>query len=148
MNVLAEKPTHGSVVLSALRRAGITRFYMHVSGSGDSGDINVCDAFINDTEIDIQSLTELVSYTYAYFDYEKVGNKYERVRTTREKTDVPLHEALVQLAEDAIEATDIDWYNNEGGAGEYTLNVLTGVQNITMSVNTLKEVHWSSETYE
>ena len=149
MTEVTEKATHGSVVVNALRKTGVAKYMKFVSGQNDSGDVEYIEALdANGLAFDLNTLTERVSYTYDNTGYKVVDGQFQVCVERKTNNSVTLQDALDHLSDNAISLSGVDWYNNEGGAGEYTLNVSTGEQRLVMSQNQATEVFWGHEIYE
>ncbi|RMG37538.1 MAG: hypothetical protein D6720_03045 [Gammaproteobacteria bacterium] len=93
-------------VLPILRAARIDRIHVYFDGSGDSGMIEEPSfyqgkAIIKPDEIEVLNV-------------EVPGTG----QSTRELLD--------KAFEQYLDSTNVDWYNNDGGFGEFTLDVATG----------------------
>lgn len=119
-----------AAVLPALRGSGVEQVVVRFDGYGDSGTIDAALCrFPGDGPYDLQSLPDtprVPSMTYRSF-YENGA-----YRATRESQDVSLSDAFQRIVEDYLDRSGVDWYNNEGGFGEFTLDVETGCCRLTV----------------
>ncbi len=108
-------------ILVKLKDKGINKIEITFSGSGDSGDID-----------------DLIYYDINgkyYYSREMVGNSY----MTDHEYDL-LQSDCYEFIDDAIEGAD--WYNNEGGFGNITLDLDTMTANVEYSQRTVEEYSW------
>jgi hypothetical protein len=108
-------------ILVKLKDKGINKIEITFSGSGDSGDID-----------------DLIYYDINgkyYYSREMVGNSY----MTDHEYDL-LQSDCYDFIDDAIEGAD--WYNNEGGFGNITLDLDTMTANVEYSQRTVEEYSW------
>lgn len=110
-------------VLPALREHGVGRVTVRFDGSGDSGSIDGIDL---DPQIDARTVT---------VEIQRVAREFvqDTWRYTRNLERVNLHDAIEEITDDYLDATGVDWYNNDGGFGELVINVSEGT--VTLEVN-------------
>ncbi len=100
-----EKSTQVELLRAIVKERGITSVYVDFNGSGDSGAMDhVC------------------------FDVAK-----GRALVTYEDLDAELVIWIEKVAEQAVEATGVDWYNNEGGYGKVVFNQTDGSVEVEMN---------------
>jgi hypothetical protein len=62
--------------------------------------------------------------------------------TTQEEVETTVNDAIDVLVNDYLDDTGVNWYDNDGGYGELTINVDEGL--VTMDVN----VRWTDSQNE
>lgn len=120
-------PQKRSELVETLRSAGVTNVCVSFDGSGDSGSIDHVGLYGADNKS--VSVSQTIVYPFLHSEYNDGTWKY----TTTEK-EVPIAEALEQLCYDMLEETGIDWYNNDGGYGQLSIDIETG--EVSLEVNT------------
>ena len=91
---------------------GVDKVVIYFEGSGDSGSIdNIWFYNANKTLIDIDDDT--ISWTMTTY-----GGQEPKAKV------VSLYSAMEDLGYRVLDATGMDWYNNDGGQGEITLAVI------------------------
>jgi hypothetical protein len=121
-------------ILPVLRAHGVESVTVNFEGSGDSGSIE--DIGFT-PEIDHNDITVRVYQHWRHFD----GDQWVSQNT---EVDVPLETAISELTDDYLSETDVDWYNNDGGYGDLTINVEAGT--VTLNIN-VRHVDSSCEFY-
>jgi len=103
-------------LMDALRKLGATEVIIEYAGSGDSGDID--------------TLTVLPDHLTALLPAEQVVQRHIRwgfstgeQQCTITDTPTPLNEALQDFTYQCLEQRCPGWENNDGGSGEFTINV-------------------------
>lgn len=100
--------------LTVLRQAGIDEVHVTFDGSGDSG---------------------MIEEPAFYRGFESVPNsEIAGLQVPSPAGLEPLGELLDKAFEQFLDSTDVDWYNNDGGYGEFTLKVDTGA--LEVEINT------------
>lgn len=104
-------------VLPVLRANGVREVTVSFDGSGDDGsidDVSYGDARINGAalSVEIEVLNRVLE-----------NGRWVTARVFR-RTD--LNTAIEELTDDYLAETNVDWYNNDGGFGELTINVEEG----------------------
>ncbi len=108
-------------ILVKLKDKGINKIEITFSGSGDSGDID-----------------DLIYYDITdkyYYSRDMVKNSY----MTDEEYNL-LQNDCYEFIDDAIEGAD--WYNNEGGFGNITIDLDTMTADVEYSQRTVEEYSW------
>lgn len=109
-------------LLPVLRDLEVKKVDVYFDGAGDSGAIDSVD-FDRDnvaqTQVEIESA-----------ETRHVDSEWRQTRVVKQCT---LYKAIEELTDDYLEATGVDWYNNDGGYGELNLDVEAGT--VTMEVN-------------
>jgi len=117
-----------NVILEKLRELGATSVDISFDGCGDSGSISNITVMQADKEI--TELTCSVPYdekTSTYVD----GQWIERIQTK----NISLNEALTKYCEDALDEENVDWYNNDGGFGNLTIDFSRTPPEVLLEVN-------------
>lgn len=130
---------HIKTIFEQLRAAGASTITISFDGSGDSGSIESVDIYNAEgkrMQIDL-------TVTYPTEKSSWVDDKW--VTETTEK-EMPIADALEAYCYDELEKTQIDWYNNDGGFGEMTINLDDKVE-IELEVNT-RYTEYHSETFD
>jgi len=119
-------------VLPLLRAAGISSVTVEFNGSGDSGTIEDClyyhrvdgvETYINSRNDDaFDSKSIQVAVNARRIHWNQITRRFEPVDVGYSTLD----EAINALAEDYIDSTDVDWYNNDGGYGNLEIDVVEG----------------------
>ncbi|MBY0561524.1 DUF6878 family protein [Hyphomicrobium sp.] len=115
-------------VLPVLRANGVTQVEVYFDGSGDSGSIESVD-FKPDSARAAQNLTIEVMQNERQF----VAGRWVSVRAP---ATISLVEAIRSLTDNYLNEADVDWYNNDGGYGYLTIDVVRGTVNLDISVRT------------
>jgi hypothetical protein len=110
-------------VLPVLRARGAKTVAVSFDGGGDSGCVD--GAVVRPSEVDLE---ETIAWEVIKSEWN--GQRFETVRVTEEVT---LADAIHQIAENYLESSDVDWYNGDGGFGEFIINVVEGT--VSMEVN-------------
>lgn len=94
-----------AMLRAIVKERGITSVYVDFNGSGDSGSTDhVC--------FDVAEGRDVVGY---------------------EDLDTELVSWLEKVADQAVEATGVDWYNNEGGHGKVVFDPTDGSVEVEMN---------------
>ena len=115
---------YANALMSSLKEAGATSVVIEFDGSGDEGHI---------TDVTIEGgnpnpTAEWLTSSSSYSAEEKEWT------TTYEVKTFEIKKTLEMWCYDALEKTNIDWYNNEGGFGEMRIDL---TQNeVQLEVNT------------
>lgn len=118
--------------LTLLKVIGGRKARVEFNGSGDSGSIEyVCLLDQEGKEIDL---------TNATFDWHDSASRFddEKKQWVRHKVPAPtkpVHDILVQICEDALEDSGHDWYNNDGGYGQLTIDLTTTPPEVKLQVS-------------
>lgn len=119
---------HRVTLLGTLKLLNVAHVVIEFSGSGDSGSIQsveVRDGYGNKISLAGRKL-DWVTTTSVYKDGKWVETSMPE---TKELGDI-----LEQVAYAAIETTGLDWYNNEGGQGEFTIDLRTSPPTIDLEI--------------
>ncbi len=99
--------------LTVLRRAGVAIVHLRFDGSGDSGMLDnpqFLDA--DDQDVSVEGLTCRV---------RRAGGEWGM-----QETIASLNDVIYAAAENYLDSTDVNWYDNDGGYGEFAIDVATG----------------------
>ena len=113
-----------AAVLPVLRACGIEQVIVRFDGYGDSGNVDgaVCrypdDEPYANKPLPDTPLVPIAKYQSQYRNGQFVGE--------RDIAEVTLTQAFESIVDDYLETAGVDWYNNEGGFGEFNLYVETG----------------------
>lgn len=99
---------------------GITGIFVSFSGGGDSGQIDSIETRIQDTPTDANKIYITV-FVEGAVEFNKDTNNWERP-PVKEHT-VTLYAALEAHVYSVLQDTHIDWYNDDGGSGEWFWDV-------------------------
>lgn len=112
-----------------LKSAGATNIVIYFDGCWDSGSIEYVDIKKSDgTLIKADELTVEFPKEHSFY---KDSNWITEVQIKQ----MPVCEALKAYCYEELERTNIDWYNNDGGCGQMTINLDDKVE-IELEVNT------------
>jgi hypothetical protein len=111
-----------------LKLAGANNIVIYFDGGGDSGHIEYVDIKkLDGTLIKTDEFTVEFPKEHSFY---KDGNWITEVQIEQ----MPVSEALEAYCYDELEKTNIDWYNNDGGCGQMTINIDDKVE-IELEVN-------------
>ena len=128
------------LLLTLLKVLGGHKVEVSFSGGGDSGSIDgvfLMDA--NGNQINLDGATMEWHETKSTLNDE---TKRWSTQTTP-VPDMPLADILTQITDNALEESGLDWYNNDGGQGEFTIDLSTDPPTINLSVG----VHYTQTDY-
>ena len=109
-------------LIPVLRELEVESIHINFSGSGDSGQID-------DVTIEPESAESVrVSYLSVTREFED-GHYVSR----QQEVEAPLNEVITDIVYEYLDDTGVDWYNNDGGYGEFNLDVESN--ELTMTVN-------------
>lgn len=111
-------------ILPTLVAHQISGVYVTFEGSGDSGSIESINYLPENLTVGQLQIERL--HTERSFD----DGVWRTIVTPMQGT---LDEAIDALTNDYLEETDVDWYNNDGGFGELSIDVANGT--VTLEVN-------------
>lgn len=130
-----------TLLLTLLKVMGGYKVEVSFSGGGDSGsidDVNLLDS--NGESIDLQGAEFEWQRETSFHD----GNEWRKSM----KTEVmPVFEILRGITEDALNETDLDWYNNEGGQGQLTIDLAQDPPKIDLLVE-INYTHTESHNFD
>ena len=114
-------------VLPVLRRLGVDEVAVHFEGGGDNG----CIDYIDFDHQPKPPENPMIGIFKERRDFE--NGHWIKSRTT---DTVNLASAVDDLAYDYIDSTGVDWYNNEGGYADLTIDVAAGTVTMDVDVRT------------
>ena len=123
-------------VLFPLGELGVTQITVMFSGGGDSGQIDGIYCSSGEANVTYDFMEEkrwqggkFVVVKTPKYDIPPVGKKTIWKGRPDEKTgewvreevevDISIEEAIEEFVYNRLSETDVDWYNNEGGQGEF-----------------------------
>ncbi len=111
-------------LLPVLRERGVQQVTVQFDGSGDSGSIDSTyyEPQLESRGIDIQ--VRRVTREFVQGEWRYASN-VERLN---------LDDAIEEVANDYLEETGVDWYNNDGGFGELVIDVTQGTVALEINV--------------
>lgn len=112
--------------LPVLREHGVGSVYVYFAGSGDSGQIDT--VFFSPSVEGGPGFQIPCDVECAY----REGDRWRRERVVER---LPAEEAIRTIADDYLEATDVDWYNNDGGQGHLDIDVEAGTVELEIATN-------------
>ena len=112
-------------VLPVLRQHGIEHVWVSFAGGGDSGQID-------DVEFSPRLTDEALTAPCHRTESAWIGGEWRRANGVE---DVPLKAAIEDITYDYLEATGVDWYNNDGGQGTLSIGVEAGTVDMDLSTN-------------
>ena len=119
---------HIKTIFEQLRAAEASSITISFNGSGDSGSIESVDIYNADNQRMQIDLTVI-------YPEEKSSWVDDKWITETEEKEMPIADALEAYCYDELQKTEIDWYNNDGGFGQMTINLDDKVK-IELEVNT------------
>lgn len=134
------KQNIGQAIYAALTAHSICELTVSFSGGGDSGDIYdvafyrldsdgnktpvKSDSFINE---EISFVAKRVHNTYA--------NGISSSETVFSDCEMALGAAIEKMVLDKVSETGVDWYNDDGGSGFFTLDLTKNEVTLSIDVN-------------
>lgn len=131
-------------VIEVIEKLNCEKVVASFSGGGDDGEIQTVD-FLDKEGNDVYPWNapkkhyldpktnewKVVERTYDHPEPTLTITVYRRIwvpedkgfKTSSESKEMPLAEAIEAIAYDDITATNVDWYNCEGGSGVWTLSL-------------------------
>lgn len=110
---IAQRATNKAALFAVLAAAGVTQVIVTFDGYGDSGQIESVDARAGDEPIELPEAT--VAFLSAEWDESEPVSR-----------DLPLGDAVEQLAYDYLADSHAGWENNDGAYGEFVFDVAAG----------------------
>ena len=111
-------PEHKIILLTQLRTLGIKTVRVEFSGGGDSGDIDAIEA-LDASGSHINITQHMLDWPQNQSTHDPDTNSW--ITETNVKAQ-ELHEIIKQVTFDALEEAGMDWYNNDGGQGNLTID--------------------------
>jgi hypothetical protein len=144
---LFPSPEHRALLLSTLKLLGAKTVTVVFSGGGDSGAIDSVDV-LNAQGQPIDISNQGLEWVDVRTNFDSTNSQW--VNYIEPKT-MELEEILKRLTESALEEQGLDWYNNDGGQGQLTIDFSTSPPSIELNVGinyTATEDHHFSYTEE
>jgi hypothetical protein len=122
-----------TTLLTQLNLLGAKRAVVEFQGGGDDGQVEGVYLYDhNDNDIDIPN--DMIAWTTLTY-----GNQESEQKQTK------LVDALEDLCSRALDNTGLDWYNNEGGQGNLTIDFKENPPSIKLNVGIN---HTTTDDYE
>lgn len=122
---------HRDELLMRLKLLGIAVITVDFSGSGDNGNINdVLAHTADDVEVNLDD-QPLMSWMEETSTYNSVTRQWDK---SYHPVHLSLESILTKMTEQALEETDLDWYNNDGGQGDLTIDFRESPPKIELQV--------------
>lgn len=114
-------PDQQNLLLGALRVLGVVKVNVEFSGSGDSGNVDNAYA-VNANEDQVDLSTTMLPWVKLSSNGVFENNRYvNKVVKTDQLMSV---DAIIKnLCERALDESQLDWYNNDGGQGHFTIDL-------------------------
>lgn len=104
-------------VLPALRPNGVARVVVSFEGCGDSGSIS--GIWFGGSDFDAkETLVETVGVTRGLVDGQWVSERGIKTKS--------VYEAIEDITYDYLEETGVNWYDNDGGFGDFVIDLEKG----------------------
>lgn len=107
---------HKASFLAKMKELGVDSMTVHFSGGGDSGAVDSVDFYNGKTHVPTKGVTMLWQREKTDFDEARK----EWIRSTVD-LDVKLEEIGELITYQALEECGLDWYNNDGGQGQFEI---------------------------
>ena len=111
--------THKDLYLATLRMLGVKQVKVSFSGSGDSGTINTIE-FYNSDDDAVPNMQDTVLV------WPKSWDEFDRDTRTwvqkKEEAEQDLYSITSDITYKALDRSGLDWYNNEGGQGAFSID--------------------------
>lgn len=137
---------HKKLLLSTLRVMGVNNIVITFSGGGDNGNIDSATAIDkNGTEVDLRthSIMWPDKWSASLYDEETQSYKYE---TVSEDDIMTVGSIVEHLCELALEQCGLDWYNDNGGQGEFVIDMSKEPPSIKLTVG-INEIQVTESYY-
>ena len=120
------------LLMTLLKVMGGRSVVVHFDGGGDSGSIEYVDLLDQEGKV--------IDLTNATFDWYETSsgfdpNQNKWITTSKPVPNMPVKDILIKITEDALEDSNLDWYNNEGGYGQLDIDLTKTPPSITMEVH-------------
>lgn len=131
MSSIFPSEAHRDELLMRLKLLGIAVITVDFSGSGDSGNINdVLAQTADGVEVKLDD-QPLMSWMEETSTHNPVTRQWDK---SYHPANLSLESILTKMAEQALEETNLDWYNNDGGQGEFTIDFRESPPKIELQV--------------
>jgi hypothetical protein len=123
-------PEHKIILLTQLRTLKVKTVEVTFAGGGDSGSIDDVNAYDNNNAD--------VNLTVHHLDWPEESCRHDPDTnswiTEVKVVTIPLDEVLKRVTNDALSASGLDWYNNDGGQGSLTIDFNKSPPEISLDV--------------
>lgn len=114
-----------------LKVLGGSKAVVAFDGSGDSGSIDCVDLLNREGE--------RIDLTGAKFEWPTRTSNFDPTTNKwvngSEVQEMDVDDILKEICENALDDQGVDWYNNEGGYGELTIDLTTQPVSVVLDVN-------------
>lgn len=145
-------PTHDHALLlfSTLRLLGVSEVLVNFSGSGDSGNVDEVVAYgPNNNQISLTETSIQWRFVTQDMKWDMLAGKPIAKRIVQDRT-ATLDKIIESMCNNALDTTELDWWNNEGGQGQFRIVLDEDLPKVTLNVGVNEMVthdHWF-EFYE
>ena len=119
-----------ALLMTLLKIMGGKTVVVSFSGGGDSGEIT--DAALLDAD------NKPIDLDGAMFEWESERAYHDtgatEWKTGTEVAEMSVNDILVRITEDALEYSELDWYNNDGGSGTLEIDLSKEPPVVSLSV--------------
>lgn len=124
---------HRVELLMRLKLLGVSKIEVGFSGGGDSGSITgVYGAAADGTRIGLGDINQPpMKWTKKSSSFDSHTQIWEK---KIEVVDLSLEDILIDVANCALDESDLDWYNNDGGQGCLEIDLSQSPPQITLNV--------------
>ena len=127
MDKVFPTPEDKQKLLTQLKLLGIKEIHVNFEGGGDDGDIQDMDVV---PEMDLEAIT--ADYAWSVQQTYNQETREWKSKVVRESST--LSELLKDLTYAALEETQMDWVNNEGGQGSLIIDFSETPPTITLDL--------------
>jgi hypothetical protein len=128
-----KQPKETEILFAKLILLKVARITVEFSGSGDSGQIDGISAEnAADGEVDIKS--HQIAWDEPKQEFIHTPNQNDQWVNTVNNHLMPLDTIVEMLCNDALEESGLDWYNNDGGQGSFTIDLTTDPPSARLNV--------------
>jgi len=121
-------------ICNRLRMLGISDVTASFDGGGDSGCVYEPEAHRGDG-VAVDQKTEFADIEIRYIRIDKSYDiQMQNWNISNREVTVSLKDALQETIEAHIDLANVDWHNNDGGFGEYVLNVAEMTYDLQINV--------------
>lgn len=112
----------------------IDKVVVWFSGSGDSGQIDSVVFYSSERRVRAPVAEIVVPTNTTSF----VNGEWKKVT---EDASLSIEDAICELVNEMLDETDVDWYNNNGGQGEWIWQVMDNKLMFYVDVNIMEQVN-------
>lgn len=127
---------HRDRLVAKLGELGIESVVVGFSGGGDSGAINdICAMPTPNDQTSSWKHADTALRQHSMV-WAKSWSSFENGSWVRHRQDqeMTLYEVLEKVAYQALDESGLDWYNNDGGQGEFTMTIVGNSVEIKLDV--------------